>query len=142
MVRQAPAVFIVWPRPPHRRTAACHSHSHDRSCKIDLTCLSRRRRAGAAAERIPDVNSSRPSAGFSQTRPFTLIEVGVVAASILVCPVAMLIRAAPPIDIRDIVDPGPGASRHLFLQYAFDFAALLVTELPFSRADVVVYLIR
>jgi hypothetical protein len=29
----------------------------------------------------------------------------------------------------------------LFLQYAFDIAALLVTELPFSRADVVVDLI-
>ena len=34
------------------------------------------------------------------------------------------------------------ASRHLFLQYAFDIAALQVTELPFSRADVFVYLIR
>ena len=35
-----------------------------------------------------------------------------------------------------------GASKHLFLQYAFDVAALLVTELPLSRTDVVVYLIR
>ena len=35
-----------------------------------------------------------------------------------------------------------GTSRHLFLQYAFDVAPLMVTELPFSRADVVVYLIR
>ncbi len=83
-----------------------------------------------------------PSAGFSQTRPFTLTEVGVIAASILLCHVAVIIRAAPPFDTRDIVEPGPGASRRLFLQYAFDIAALLVTELPFSRADVVVYLIR
>ena len=30
----------------------------------------------------------------------------------------------------------------LFLQHLFDIAALLVTELPFRRADVVVYLIR
>ena len=82
-----------------------------------------------------------PSAGFSQTRPFTLIEVGLVAASILVSHVAMIIRAAPPFDTRDIVEPGPGASRQLFLQHAFDIAALLVTQLPFSRADVVVYLI-
>jgi len=53
----------------------------------------------------------------------------------------MLIRAAPPIDTATSSSLPP-ASRHLFLQYAFDIAALLVTQLPFSRADVVVYLIR
>src|SRR5260370_1275921 len=37
---------------------------------------------------------------------------------------------------------GQSPSNIYFLQYAFDVASLLVTELPFSRADVVVYLIR
>jgi hypothetical protein len=72
---------------------------------------------------------------------FTLAKVGEVAASLLVRHVAMIIRIGQPIDISDIVERGRGASRHLFLQYAFDVAALLVTELPFSRADVVVHLI-
>jgi hypothetical protein len=65
-----------------------------------------------------------------------------VAASLLMRHVAMIIRAGPPIDTSDMVETSRGASRHLFLQYAFDVAALLVTELPFSRTDVVVYLIR
>ena len=79
--------------------------------------------------------------GISQAGPFTLAEVSVVAASLLVRHVAMIIRAGSPIDISDIVETGRSASRHLFLQYSFDLAVLLVAELPFSRADVIVYLI-
>ncbi len=71
-----------------------------------------------------------------------MAEVSVVAASLLVRHVAMIIRARSPIDTSDMVEIGRGAFRHLFLQCSFDVAALLVAELPFSRADVVVYLIR
>jgi hypothetical protein len=67
-----------------------------------------------------------------------LTEASVVAANLLARHVAI----GPPIDSSDIVEPVRGASRQLFLQYAFDVAALMVTEPPFSRADVVFYLIR
>ena len=69
---------------------------------------------------------------------FTLAKVGEVAASLLVRHVAI----GPPNDTSDIFEPVRGASRQLLLQYAFDVAPLMVTEVPLSRADVVVYLIR